>query len=126
HEAGEQVLVVGKRPGVDAHTVLASGGINGALGSRDPEDSWQQHYADTMREGYFLSHPRVVEIMAKEAPDAIRELADWGCEFARTEDGGLDQRFFGAHLYRRTCYAGDFTGRAVLRAVHRRANEVGV
>ena len=118
HEAGAHVVVVGKRPRLDAHTVLASGGINGALGTRDPEDSWQQHYADTVREGYFLSHPRVVEIMAREAPAAIVELAEWGCEFARTEDGRLDQRFFGAHKYRRTCYAGDFTGRAMLRTLH--------
>ncbi|MGH9246904.1 MAG: FAD-dependent oxidoreductase [Acidimicrobiales bacterium] len=126
HEAGADVVVVGKRPRLDAHTVLASGGINGALGTRDPEDTWQQHYVDTVREGYFLSHPRVVEIMAREAPAAILELAEWGCEFVRTEEGPLDQRFFGAHTYRRTCYAGDFTGRAMLRALHGRARSIGV
>jgi succinate dehydrogenase / fumarate reductase flavoprotein subunit len=71
HEADVEVVVVGKRPRLDAHTVLASGGINGALGTRDPEDTFQQHYVDTIREGYFLAHPRVVEIMATEAPAAI-------------------------------------------------------
>jgi len=126
HDAGEHVVVLGKRPRFDAHTVLAAGGINAALGTRDPEDSWQQHFADTVREGYFLSDPRVVEIMATEAPDAIRELDEWGCEFARTDDGCIDQRFFGAHYYRRTCYAGDFTGRAIMRAVHDHARQVGV
>jgi succinate dehydrogenase / fumarate reductase flavoprotein subunit len=126
HQSGADVVVVGKRPRLDAHTVLASGGINGALGTRDPADTWQQHYVDTVREGYYLSHPRVVEIMAREAPAAILELADWGCEFARTEDGSLDQRFFGAHTYQRTCYAGDFTGRAVLRALHDHAQSIGV
>src|SRR6476659_2603799 len=89
HEAGVEVVILGKRPRGDAHTVLASGGINGALGTRDPMDSWQQHYADTFREGYFLGDSRVVEIMAREAPAAIVELAEWGCEFARTEDGRL-------------------------------------
>ncbi|MEX2539923.1 MAG: FAD-binding protein [Actinomycetota bacterium] len=126
HEAGEHVRVVGKRPRLDAHTVLASGGINAALATRDPEDTWEQHFADTVREGYYLSDPSVVEIMAREAPRTILELADWGCEFARTEDGSLDQRFFGAHRYRRTCYAGDFTGRAILRTLHRRADAIGV
>ena len=72
-------------------------GLNAALGTVDPEDSWQQHFADTMREGYHLSDPRVVEIMTSEAPAAINELADWGCPFARTSDGKLDQRYFGAH-----------------------------
>ncbi len=61
HQEGSHVLVVGKRPTLDAHTVLASGGINAALGTRDRQDSWQQHCADTLREGYFLSDPRVVD-----------------------------------------------------------------
>ena len=113
-QAGVDVVVIGKRSRLDAHTVLAAGGINAALGTVDPEDSWQQHFADTMGEGYYLSDPRVVEIMTSEAPAAINELADWGCPFARTSDGKLDQRYFGAHTYRRTCYAGDYTGRAVL------------
>src|SRR3989442_10491040 len=113
-QAGTQVLVVGKRARRDAHTVLAAGGINAVLGTRDPQDTWEQHFADTLREGYLLGHPRVVEIMAREAPDAVRELAAWGCRFATLEDGRLDQRFFGAHKYRRTFYAGDYTGRAIL------------
>jgi succinate dehydrogenase / fumarate reductase flavoprotein subunit len=125
-EAGSQVLVVGKRDRLDAHTVLAAGGINAVLGTRDPQDTWEQHFADTFREGYFLGHPRVIEIMAREAPDAVRELADWGCQFARLDDGRLDQRFFGAHKYRRTCYAGDYTGRAILYTLANRAQQLGI
>src|SRR5688572_15156947 len=125
-EARVEARILAKRPRLDAHTVLASGGINAALGTRDPEDSWEQHFADTLREGYFLGDPRMVEIMARESPDAVLELAAWGCEFARTEDGRLDQRFFGAHRWRRTCYAGDFTGRAILRTVAGRAAELGI
>src|SRR6478736_4340025 len=81
HQAGAEVAVVGKRPRLDAHTVLASGGINAALGTRDPEDSWQQHFADTVAEGYFLGDPRVAELVAREAPAAVQELALWGCPF---------------------------------------------
>jgi succinate dehydrogenase / fumarate reductase flavoprotein subunit len=124
--AGVQARVIGKRAQLDAHTVLASGGINAALGTRDPEDSWQQHFADTLREGYLLGDPRMVEIMAHESPAAVLELADWGCEFARTDDGRLDQRFFGAHRWRRTCYVGDFTGRAIQRTVARKGAELGL
>ena len=47
-EQGVQVTSVGKRRRDDAHTVLASGGINAALATMDPEDSWQQHAADTL------------------------------------------------------------------------------
>src|SRR5438128_11052020 len=68
----------------------------------------------------------MVEIMARESPDAVRELAAWGCVFAQTEDGRLDQRFFGAHRWRRTCYAGDYTGRAILLTVADKATELGI
>jgi succinate dehydrogenase / fumarate reductase flavoprotein subunit len=126
HQAGSEVVVIGKRRRDDAHTVLAAGGINAALGSVDPQDSWQQHFADTLREGYFLADPRVVELMAREAPAAVLELADWGAPFARTADGRLDQRYFGAHRWRRTCYAGDWTGRAILRALAAKVAELGL
>jgi len=125
-QAGADVLVIGKRRRLDAHTVLAAGGINAALGTRDPQDSWEQHFADTLREGYVLGDPRMIELLAREAPRAIQELAEWGCPFARTEDGRLDQRFFGAHTYRRTCYAGDYTGRAVLYTLADKAQQIGV
>src|SRR3712207_4482393 len=68
----------------------------------------------------------MVQILVEDSPAAIMELADWGCPFARTDDGRIDQRFFGAHTYRRTCYAGDWTGRAILRTLGRRVTQHGV
>jgi succinate dehydrogenase / fumarate reductase, flavoprotein subunit len=126
HQAGREVVVIGKRRRDDAHTALAAGGINAALGTVDPQDSWQQHFADTLREGYFLADPRMVELLAREAPAAVLELAEWGAPFARTPDGRLDQRFFGAHRWRRTCYAGDWTGRAILRTLAAKVAELGL
>jgi succinate dehydrogenase / fumarate reductase flavoprotein subunit len=125
-KAGKEVIMLGKRLRRDAHTVLAAGGINAALANRDPEDSWQQHFSDTIQEGYFLSDPTTVEILTREAPTAIQELANWGCPFARTKDGKIDQRFFGAHKYRRTCYAGDYTGRAVLQTLADQAETLDI
>jgi succinate dehydrogenase / fumarate reductase, flavoprotein subunit len=125
-ERGVQVLCVGKRRRDDAHTVLASGGINAALGTMDPEDSWEQHAADTLREGYWLGDPRSVELLCRQAPAGIEDLVRWGAQFAREADGRLSQRFFGAHRYRRTCFAGDYTGREIQRTLMRRTEEVGV
>ena len=126
HRTGADVVIVGKRGARDAHSVLAAGGINAALATVDPQDSWQQHFADTMVEGYLLSDPNVVRIMAEEAPAAVHELAEWGCDFARTPDGAIDQRYFGAHTYRRTSYAGDWTGRAIVRTLGRKVIELGI
>ena len=125
-ESGHQVLCVGKRRRDDAHTVLAAGGINAALGTMDPEDSWQQHAADTIAEAYHLADPRVVELLARKAPDAIDDLVRYGAEFAREADGRLSQRYFGAHTHRRTCFAGDYTGREMQRALVNRVTELGV
>jgi succinate dehydrogenase / fumarate reductase flavoprotein subunit len=125
-ERGVQVLVVGKRRRDDAHTVLAAGGINAALGTTDPQDTWQQHAADTLREGYFLSDPRTTELLAQEAPRAIDDLVRYGARFARDDEGRLVQRFFGAHTYRRTCFAGDYTGREIQMTLVRRAQELRI
>lgn len=126
HEMSAEVLIVGNRLKKDAHTVLAAGGINAALGTVDPEDSWEQHFADTINEGYFLPDPTSVEILCRDAPRAIEELAEWGCPFARLDNGLLDQRYFGAHKYRRTCYAGDWTGRAILYTLVDQVEALGI
>jgi len=125
-ERGVDVLGVGKRRTHDAHTTLAAGGINAALGTMDPDDSWQQHAADTLRESYFLADPAIVETVARGAARGIDDLARWGMPFAREDDGRISQRFFGAHTYRRTCYAGDYTGLEIQRTLMRRAAELQV
>jgi len=125
-EQGMDVIVLGKRQRTDVHTVLAAGGINAAFGNVDPEDSWEQHFADTYIEGYGLSEPEVVEIMAKESPILVEEIDKWGANFAKLENGKIDQRFFGAHTYRRTCYSGDYTGRSILFALINKAKSLDI
>ena len=112
--SGVEVTVIGKRIKEDVHTVLAAGGINASFANVDKKDTWQQHFADTMIEGYGLSEPRMVELMAKESPQLVKEIDEWGANFQKLKNGKIDQRFFGAHTFRRTCYSGDYTGRSIL------------
>ena len=123
---GMEVTVLGKRQSTDVHTVLAAGGINAAFGNVDEEDSWEQHFADTYIEGYGLSEPEVVELMAKESPMLVKEIDEWGANFAKLPNGKIDQRFFGAHTYRRTCYSGDYTGRSILFALINKAKKLNI
>lgn len=118
-QRGQRVLLLGKRPKADAHTVLAAGGINAALGTLDPADTWQIHAADTLKEGRYLGDPAAVELLCREAPRVIEELVQYGVPFAREADGRLSQRYFGAHRYRRTCFVGDYTGQAIIEALVR-------
>ena len=80
---GLDVTILGKRPKTDAHTVLAAGGINAALGNLDKDDSWEQHFIDTYLEGYGIGDPSKIEIMAKEAPSLVKEIDNWGANFAK-------------------------------------------
>ncbi len=125
-EHGVDVLAVGKRPRSDAHTSLAAGGINAALGTMDAGDSWQQHAADTIKESYFLANPHTVEVVTRGAERGIRDLERWGMDFAREDDGRISQRFFGAHTFRRTAFAGDYTGLEIQRTLVHRAEQLDV
>ncbi len=125
-QLGMEVTVLGKRQSTDVHTVLAAGGINAAFGNVDEDDSWEQHFADTYIEGYGLSEPEVVELMAKESPILVEEIDGWGANFAKLPNGKIDQRFFGAHTYRRTCYSGDYTGRSILFALLNKVKSLNI
>jgi len=113
HDHGADVLVVGKSKKRDAHTILATGGINAALGNMDPKDSWRLHAADTIKEGWFINNPIAVKTLCKNAPLAIKELLKWGVKFNKKKNGQVLQRFFGAATYRRACFSGDYTGREI-------------
>ncbi len=122
----EDQLVIGKRSHGDAHTTWARGGINGALGTHDPEDSPEIHAADTLNEGHFLNDPAAVERVARDAPARLRELDDWGMPYSRTADGEPDQRYFGAQSFRRTAFAGDHTGESLLETLIDRAQDLEI
>jgi succinate dehydrogenase / fumarate reductase, flavoprotein subunit len=123
HDAGAHVLIISKSKKGDPHTTLARGGINAALGTMDPDDTWIIHAADTLREGEFLADYERVETLCKSAPDAINELVNWGARFHREKDGRLTQRFFGAHTYRRTVFYEDWTGEEIIRVLMERVNQ---
>ena len=78
HDSGADVLIVSKSSKGDPHTVLATGGINGALATMDPNDNWMIHASDTLKEGFFLADYEKVMTLCKNAPEAILELVKCG------------------------------------------------
>ena len=71
---GASVAVICKSMLGKAHTVMAEGGAAAALANKDPRDSWETHFRDTMKGGKYLNDWRMAEIHAKESPNRIREL----------------------------------------------------
>ncbi len=115
--AGVKVGVVSKSLLGKAHTVMAEGGMAAAMGHVDDRDNWRVHFADTMRGGQYLNHPRMAELHAKEAPARVHELEAWGALFDRTKDGRILQRNFGGHRYPRLAHVGDRTGLEMIRTL---------
>ena len=120
HDAGARTAVICKSLLGKAHTVMAEGGIAAAMGNAYPDDNWQVHFRDTMRGGKLLNHWRMAELHAKEAPERVWELEQWGALFDRTPDGLISQRDFGGHRYARLAHVGDRTGLEMIRTLQQR------
>ncbi|MBS1691542.1 MAG: fumarate reductase/succinate dehydrogenase flavoprotein subunit [Actinobacteria bacterium] len=119
-ERGLRVAVVCKSLFGKAHTVMAEGGCAASMKNANPKDTWQVHYADTMRGGKFLNNWRMAELHAQEAPDRVWELETYGALFDRTKDGRISQRNFGGHTYPRLAHVGDRTGLEIIRTMQQK------
>src|ERR687893_1441135 len=124
-ERGLSVGIVTKSLLGKAHTVMAEGGIAAAVGNVDADDSWRQHFIDTLNSGKFLNNWRMVETFTKEAPERVIELEQWGALFNRTPQGRISQRPFGGHTYRRLCHVGDRTGLEMIRTLQEKVLSTG-
>jgi len=124
-QRGLKVGVITKSLLGKAHTVMAEGGMAAAMGNVYPEDNWQVHFRDTMRGGKYLNNYRMAELHAKEAPDRVRELEQWGALFDRTKDGKILQRDFGGHRYARLAHVGDRTGLELIRTLQQKVVSMG-
>ena len=115
-----------------SHTGAAQGGMCAALANVE-EDSWEWHAFDTVKGSDYLADQDAVEIMCREAIDAVLDLEKMGMPFNRTPDGRIDQRRFGGHTrehgkapVRRSCYAADRTGHLILQTLYQNCVKHGV
>jgi succinate dehydrogenase / fumarate reductase flavoprotein subunit len=108
------VGLISKVHPIRSHSVAAQGGIAASLKNLDTEDSWLEHAYDTVKGSDYLADQNAVAILTQSAPEVIIELEHLGVLFSRTPNGRIAQRAFGGHSFRRTCYAADKTGHAIL------------
>jgi len=114
-DQGVSVGIISKIHPVRSHSNAAQGGINAAL---NPEDSWESHAFDTIKGSDYLGDQDAIEIMCKEAPQAIIDLEHLGVTFHRNEEGKLGTRAFGGASAARTYYVADITGQAILHVLY--------
>jgi succinate dehydrogenase / fumarate reductase, flavoprotein subunit len=114
NEPSLSVGLISKVHPIRSHSVAAQGGMAATLKNVDSEDNWLAHAFDTVKGSDYLADQNAVEVLTRSAPDVIIDLEHLGVLFSRLEDGRIAQRPFGGHSYRRTCYAADKTGHAIL------------
>lgn len=118
--------LVAKTHPIRSHSVAAQGGMAAVLNNVDPEDTWQAHAFDTVKGSDYLADQDAVAILTQEAPEVVVDLERLGVLFSRLEDGRVAQRAFGGHSHRRTCYAADKTGHAILHELVMNLKRMGV
>ncbi|MFN2483754.1 MAG: succinate dehydrogenase flavoprotein subunit [Candidatus Limnocylindria bacterium] len=119
-----RIAVISKLHPIRSHTGAAQGGVCAALGNTE-EDHWEWHWFDTVKGGDYLVDQDAAEVMCHDAVETIINLEHLGLPFNRTPDGLIDQRRFGGHTrnfgegaVRRSCYAADRTGHAILQTLY--------
>ena len=124
--SGAKTAIITKSLLGKAHTVMAEGGCAAALQNADPRDGWKVHFHDTMKGSKWLANWQMAEYHAKEAPDRVRELEQWGAVFDRTPKNLINQRNFGGHTFPRLAHVGDATGLEIIRTLQERGIHEGI
>lgn len=113
-----KVLVLSKTFPTHSQSVQAQGGINAVL--YEDEDSVDFHIEDTYKASCNLAKKENIELMCKNAKDAILWLDSIGVPFNRNSENKISQRKFGGTKKIRTCYSSDYTGLKILHTLYDR------
>ena len=116
-----QVLMITKDEVEHSDSFLAQGGI---CVLRDDTD-YDSFMEDTLKAGHYENRVESVDIMIRSSRDMIRELVDYGVDFAK-KDGEFDYTREGCHSKPRILFHEDITGEEItsklLKAVRTRSN----
>jgi len=115
---GARVTLVSATPLAQTASYWAQGGLAAALAA---DDSPELHLRDTEVAGRALVRRSAAEILAREAPECVRDLESWGVRFDADRFGRLALGLEGGHSVRRVVHAGgSATGRRVVRELSAR------
>lgn len=120
---GARVLLLDKNViGRGGATIMAQMTCASALGEVEP-DSPQLHLEDTLGAGRGLCNENLAALLCEGSPKRIRELAGWKVNWARRDDGRINQVRAPGHSRQRCVYV-DFlsTGAAICAALRNKTS----
>jgi L-aspartate oxidase len=110
---GARVVLISATPLAQTASYWAQGGLAAAFAA---DDSPALHCRDTEIAGRELVRHSAAEVLAREAPDRVRDLQSLGVRFDADRYGRLALGLEGGHSIRRVVHAGgSATGRRVVR-----------
>ncbi len=119
-----KITIITKLDESEANTKYAQGGIAAVTNLKT--DSFEQHINDTLKAGDGLCYKKVVERVIKEAPERLKELANWGMRFDKKNKTQYDLGKEGGHSANRIIHHKDLTGlelqSVLLKRIHQSKN----
>jgi L-aspartate oxidase len=102
------IILITKAAINECNTRYAQGGIAAVMNR--VSDSFEEHIHDTLVSGKGLCDREVVEMVVRQAPECIQELATWGVRFNKTRENNYDLALEGGHQHPRVIHHDDSTG----------------
>jgi succinate dehydrogenase / fumarate reductase flavoprotein subunit len=117
-----RVLIATKLRLGDSNTIKYQSGTQAATG---PDDSPVLHFLDTLAGAHFTNNPKLVMVLAEEAPFVIKWLEELGVRWSRVGDD-LERLPGGGATRARLHCCGDYTGLEVMRVLKDEVRSLGV
>jgi L-aspartate oxidase len=117
----KNVTIITKSKLGESNSKLAQGGIAAAT---TEEDSWTNHFFDTIRAGVFHNNEELTEVLVKKGPKQLRHLINLGVRFDKSINGEYQRCKEGAHSVSRIFHAGgDATGEEIIHTLINRVKK---
>lgn len=120
---GARVILIDKNVvGRGGATIMAQMTCASALGESEP-DNPELHLEDTLSAGRGLCNEKLATLLCEGSPKRIRELEGWKVNWARSDDGKINQVKAPGHSRKRCVYV-DFlsTGAAICAALRNKTS----
>lgn len=108
-DAKLKIAIISKEHFTKSSTYKAQGGMAVAVG---PDDSVQDHSADTLRVGQGVCQEDAVKVLTGEGPEALEFLQMLGANFCHNQNG-LDLTREAGHSCKRVVHYYDYTGKYI-------------
>ncbi|WMJ24134.1 L-aspartate oxidase [Paludicola sp. MB14-C6] len=107
-----KVLLLTKRELTLSNSSLAQGGIATVYDKQN--DSFEEHFEDTLIAGGFQNDKEHVKILVEEGPDDVQKLIDYGVDFDKNAEGKIHLTLEGGHSKSRILHYKDCTGKEIV------------